>query len=43
MLSIVFFKMSDVAKRKAALVACCLSNLYGFYALLQIFLNFLIM
>ena len=38
-----FFKMSDVAKRKVALVACCLSNLYGFYAPLQIFLNFWIM
>ena len=37
----IFFKMSDVEKRRATLVACCLKNLYGFYALLQTFLNLL--
>ena len=38
-----FFIMSDVEKRKAMLVACCLNNSYGCYASLQTFLNFLIM
>ena len=33
--------MSDVIKRKAILVAYCLNNLYGCYASLQTFLNFL--
>ena len=31
------FKMSDVEKRRAALAACWLNNLYGFYASLQTF------
>ena len=35
--------MSDVEKRKAILVACCLNNLYSCYASLQTFLNFLLM
>ena len=39
----IFFKMSDVEKRRAVLAVCCLNNLYGFNALLQTFLNFLIM
>ena len=34
--------MSDVEK-EGQLVACCLNNLYGCYASLQTFLNFLIM
>ena len=34
--------MSDVEKTRAALVARCLNNLYGFYASLLTF-NFLIM
>ena len=38
-----FFIMSDVEKRKAILVACCLNRLYGCYASLQTFLNYLIM
>ena len=29
--------MSDVEKRRAALVACCLNNLYGLYGSLQTF------
>ena len=37
-----FFIMSDVEKRKAILVACCLNNLYGCYASLKTFVNFLI-
>ena len=37
-----FFIMSDVEKRKAILVACCLNKLYGCYASLQTFLNYLI-
>ena len=37
-----FFIMSDLEKRRAILVACCLNNLYGCYASLQTFLNFLI-
>ena len=37
----IFFKMSDVEKRRAILVACCLKNLYGFYASLKTFLNLL--
>ena len=31
--------MSDVDKIRGALVACCLNNLYGFYASLQISLK----
>ena len=38
-----FFIMPDVEKRKAILVACCPNNLYGRYASLQTFFNFLIM
>ena len=38
-----FFIMPDVEKRKAILVVCSLNNLYGRYASLQTFLNFLIM
>ena len=34
--------MSDVEKRRAALVARCLNNLHVFYASLHTFLNFLI-
>ena len=34
--------MSDVEKGRAALVTCCLNNLYGFYVSLQTFFNFLI-
>ena len=33
--------MSDVGKGRTILVACCLNNLYGCYASLQTFLNFL--
>ena len=29
--------MYDTEKRRAALVACCLNNLHGFYASLQTF------
>ena len=29
--------MYDIEKRRAALVACCLNNLHGFYASLQTF------
>ena len=35
--------MSDVQIRRAILAASCLNNLYGCYASLQTFLNFLIM
>ena len=37
------FQMSDVEKRRATLAARCSNNLYGFYASLHTFLNFLIM
>ena len=35
--------MPDVEKRRATLAGRCLNNLYGFYASLHTFLNFLIM
>ena len=35
--------MFDVGKGRTILVACCLNNLYGCYASLQTFLNFLFM
>ena len=35
--------MSDVKKIRAVLAACCLNDLYGFYASLQTYINFLIM
>ena len=35
--------MSDIEKRRAILNARCLNNLYGCYASLQTFLNFLLM
>ena len=41
-LNIFFIKMPDTEVR-AALIACCLNNIYGFYASPPTFLNFLIM
>ena len=37
-----FFIMPDVEKRRAIAGTCCLNNLYGCYASLQAFLNFLL-